>query len=139
MADEKIPKKLLKLSEAIQNGANIWAQPPVNVVPAKMLDSWAIVKVVEANISPEQFEFHFVGRDVNECNGAVSSKIVEFYPQQMQGKTQSGRIYQLVGRPGPDGDAEYVLRNWCCFNQVVTVDATQDFLQGYGVSEESLK
>lgn len=139
MADEKIQKKLLKLSEAIQSRPNIWAQPPVHVVPTKMIGSWAIVKVVAASVSPEQFEFHFVGRDLDERNGAVSSKIVEFDPQQLQGKTQSGRIYQLVGRPGHDGDAEYVLRNWCRINQVVTVDATQDFLQSHGVSEESLK
>lgn len=139
MANEKKQEKLLKLSEAKQRGINIWAQPPVDVVPTKMLDSWSIVKVVEANVCQEQFEFHIVGRDINECNGAVSSKIAEFYPQRMQGKTQSGRIYQLVGSPGHNSDADYVLRGWCRINQVTTVNATQEFLQSHGVLEENLK
>lgn len=139
MVDRTIQEKLLRLSDLGENVVNVWAQPSVNVVPTKTLDSWAVVKVIEVNVSPEQFGFHFVGRDVNEQNGAVSSKIVEFYPQQMQGKTQSGRVYQLDGRPGNDGDAEYVLRAWCRINQVVIVDATQEFLQSYGVPVEDLK
>jgi hypothetical protein len=139
MANEKKQGKLLKLSEARQSGINVWAQPPVDVVPTKNLDSWSIVKVVEANVGQESFEFHIVGRDINECNGAVSSKIAEFDPHRMQAKTQSGRIYQLVGIPGHDSDADYVLRNWCRINQVATVDATQEFLHSHGVSKESLK
>lgn len=139
MADEKIPKNLLKLSAAIHDRANVWAQPSIEAVPTKMLDSWSIVKVVEAKISPDQFEFHFVGRDVNECNGAVSSKIVEFDPQRMQGKTQSGRVYQLVDGPGRDADADYVLHSWCRMNQVIVADGTQEFLQRYGISVENLE
>lgn len=136
MSDEKSPKRLLKLSEAIQGGANIRAQPPVAVLPVKRLDSWSIVKVIEEKAGSEKIDFHFIGRDLMERNGAVSSKIVEFDPQRMQGKTQSGRIYQLVGHNGYDGDALYVLRNWCNIYQVVAVDATQEFLQSHGVSEE---
>ena len=43
---------------------------------------------------------HFVGVDMLDSSGRVSSPIVTFDPVTLQGTTQTMRIYELVGRNG---------------------------------------
>ena len=136
MGRNKTPRNLRRITESGLHKPNIWAQPNVEEVPEQILDSWLIVKVVKAIAHEEVFGFHLVGRDVNERNGAVSSKLINFDPRMMRGKTNSGRVYQLIGRPGTDADAAYVLSNWCQINQVEIMEATNEFLQSNGVALE---
>ena len=77
---------------------------------------------------------YFVGHDRQESNGAVSSMLGRFDPVTMRGVTRSDRAYQLVGSPGYNADAEYVMQNWCGFNQVEAIDATDEFNKKYGIS-----
>ena len=50
---------------------------------------------------------HFVGHNIDDCEGRVSSAILQFDPVTRGGVTASGRIYELVWKPGYDADAAY--------------------------------
>lgn len=47
----------------------------------------------------------------------------------MTGKTESGRIYHLIGKPGFCDDADYVTTNW--FSQFRHEDGTDEFIRKY--------
>lgn len=134
-----MPKHLSQLIKAQQENPNIWGLPPVEAMPERWLDSWTVIKIVQTNGNEDCFGLHFVGRDRQESNGAVSSKIDRFDPVRMRGVTRSGRVYQLVGGPGFNADAEYVMQNWCRFNQVEPSDATDEFIKQYGISIENIE
>lgn len=53
---------------------------------------------------------HLVGRANYE--GRVCSPIVQLDLQSLCATTGSGRIYQLEGPPGRDGDSDYVFGIW---------------------------
>lgn len=118
---------------------NVWTAAPVSIVPEKWLNRWSIIKVLKVPAYHEEFGFHFVGRNVEECNGAVSSKIEQFDPVTMTGVTRSGRLYRLLGLPGSDPDAEYVLSNWLRRCQAEAVDATDEFIKQYGIPREHIE
>ena len=64
-------------------------------------------------------ERHFIGWNVTEREGRVSSKIVEFDAVTRRGRTGSGRFYQLRGRSCHDGDGVYTWERWMKFNNAV--------------------
>lgn len=94
---------------------NIWSSPPVSEQPEITLARW---RVVEIYTKESQVERHFVGYNVEDREGRVSSAIQEFNPATARGLTRSGRVYQLVGKPGRDPDGEYVWQNWARMNQL---------------------
>jgi hypothetical protein len=51
---------------------------------------------------------HFVGYNIVDGGGRVSSPVVEFDPATGRGVTTNGSRYQLVGRAGQNRDAEYL-------------------------------
>ncbi|MFM0553588.1 hypothetical protein P0D69_21795 [Paraburkholderia sediminicola] len=51
---------------------------------------------------------HFMGYDVVQCDGRVSTPIKSFDPLVRIGRTATGRKYHLLGKAGADKDAEYV-------------------------------
>jgi hypothetical protein len=66
-----------------------------------------------------------------DSSGRVSSPIVTFDPVTMQGKSQSGRIYELVGRKGWSLNVEYVWKRWCEMYEVTSyTDVTERLLDG---------
>lgn len=130
---------LLEFIRAAQHYPNVWSVAPASIVPKKWLDRWSIIKVLKVPQYHEEFGFHFVGRNVQEQNGAVSSKIEQFDPVTMTGVTRSGRIYRLLGLPGSDLDAEYVLSNWLRRAQAEAVNATDEFIRQYGISREHIE
>ncbi|WP_239648188.1 hypothetical protein [Burkholderia pseudomallei] len=74
---------------------------------------------------------HFVGIDMFDQSGRVSSPIVAFNAVSLQGVTQTGRIYELVGEPGVALQAEYVWKKWCELYEVKSyIDITQRLLNG---------
>ncbi|MCW5595862.1 MAG: hypothetical protein KIT42_08320 [Rhodocyclaceae bacterium] len=89
----------------------VWAVAPVSETPELTLCAWQIVET-------DKQERHFVGYNLNDREGRVSSAITQFDPETLTGVTRSGRIYQLTGKPGIDEDALYVWRRWCSFNGV---------------------
>lgn len=123
----------------LTDAPNIWSQPPVTVEPEKWLASWQIYKAISSKFSMSNFGYHFVGFDVRGRHGAVSSKLEQFDPLKMRGITQSGRIYQLLGEPGIDPDAQYTLEGWIRQNQVVMHETTKEFIQHYQIDLEHLR
>lgn len=89
----------------------IWNPASIEVVPEIRMARWSIYEVVCLDGSPERTR-HFVGYNLTEREGRVSSSIVEFDPNTKCGRTSSGRVYQLAGSPGYDSDAEYTFARW---------------------------
>lgn len=95
---------------------SIWITTPVEQVPHIKLASWGIYEV-SSNMRPEKTR-HFVGWNLTEREGRVSSSIVEFDPKTKRGKTSSGRVYELVGESGHNGDGIYTFNQWCHINEI---------------------
>ncbi len=74
---------------------------------------------------------HFVGYDIVNGDGRVSTPVVDFDPATGTGVTSSGSCYQLVGRAGQNRDAEYVwalatrawnVRSWTDITPTLVLD-----------------
>lgn len=89
----------------------IWATTSVTESPTLVL---IIYRILET----DKGERHFVGYNWSDREGRVSTPVDEFDLATLTGRTRSGRIYQLQGRPGVDADAMYVWRAWCRVNGV---------------------
>jgi hypothetical protein len=101
----------------------IWKPRPASEVPKIPLSRWRIFET-------EDGSRHFVGVDMFDSSGHVSSPIVTFDPVSLQGTTQTGRIYELVGRKGSSSNVEYVWMRWCELYEVTTyVDVTERLLK----------
>lgn len=100
----------------------IWRTTPVSQTPVLSLARWSVMQT-------ETGSRHFVGYNVTEGEGRVSSAIVVYDPATRQGHTSTGRIYQLVGEPGYDSDASYTWNQWVAINRVTEqVDVTEEYL-----------
>jgi hypothetical protein len=76
--------------------------------------SWSIKEVVWGdNELPTR---HLIGFVRQEGAGRATSAVQSFDKEHRLIQTQSGRLYQLIGEPGQDGDAEYVWKRWRNFN-----------------------
>jgi len=98
---------------------SIWKTTPVKEVPQIELASWTVFEV-SSKLWPEKTR-HFVGYNLTEREGRVSSSIVEFDKSTMCGRTKSGRVYQLVGSPGHNGDGMYTWMQWCYINDITEI------------------
>jgi hypothetical protein len=100
----------------------------VKDMPEVFLSRW---HVTEASNGTET-TLHFVGYNSKEGYGMVSSPIVEFDSTKKCGKTQSGRVYQLVGQPGFNVEADYVWQNWKEINNITESQEINIFEQFVG-------
>lgn len=108
----------------------IWTTTSIEETPEIILDQWSVRELFDG-------DRHFVGVNLTEHReGRVSSKIMEFDPQTMCGRTRSGRIYKLVGYPGNNSDAEYVWNAWVGINIIMNNDDGTNYKD---VSEEISK
>lgn len=140
MKAAKKREKMFAMLASVSSGMpNIWSAGSVKTEPEKWLDNWQVYKTIKANIQPDLFGYHFVGRDVRGDHGAVSSKIDRFDPVKMCGVTLSGRVYQLIGMPGVNQDAQYTLNGWVRRNEVVMQDATDEFVRHYEIDLERVR
>ena len=98
---------------------SIWLTRPVSEEPSITLTNWAIIETVEPEPSRHFVGYHGAGRE-----GRVSSPIVTFDAATLRGVTQTGRVYELTGSPGLNGDAEYVLGRWQRGYKVEVTDIT---------------
>jgi hypothetical protein len=89
----------------------IWKTTSIEETPEIRLLDWQIFEL-------EDGSKHFMGYNITEREGRVSSAIVEFDEETMIGRTKSGRTYQLLGGPGTNSDALYVLVRWLEINGV---------------------
>ena len=84
-----------------QAPGSYWRAPPVSDEPEVQLIDWDIKKDAAGN-------GYFVGTRANDGLGRVSTAIVEFDPERGRGRTQSGRVYELIGPGGYSSNGEYV-------------------------------
>jgi hypothetical protein len=75
-------------------------------------------------------ERHFVGFNITDGEGRVSSAIEQFDADARSGVTRSGRIYRLEGPAGRDADALYTWNLWCIANNVKHWDDVTTHLTG---------
>jgi len=88
------------------------------------MEKWAVFDVSASELS--ETTSHLVG--VVDGFGRVCSPIQWFYHDRMEAVTQSGKIYELHGRPGSDPDADWVFEMWCNMNGIEKVmDVTDDY------------
>lgn len=95
------------------------------------LSSWGVCSVPRPGAIVRR-DHHFFGYNAAIQEGRVSSKIVKFYPKERYGITASGRKYELLGEPGHNPDASYVLDKWLQINGVKPEEArdvTEKYLQ----------
>lgn len=83
----------------------LWATAPVTEQPELTMSSWSVRQLPAGDRL-------IVGWCRENHEGRVSSAILEFDPQTRRGRTQSGRVYELSGRPGSNRDAEFVWQHW---------------------------
>lgn len=102
----------------------IWRPLPVSELPRVLLSQWRVLETDDGSR-------HFVGVDMFDRSGRVSSPIVSFDPVKMQGTTHTGRIYELVAGKGSSLMAEYVWARWCELYEVTSyIDVTERLLVG---------
>jgi hypothetical protein len=91
----------------------IWSVRSVTSQPSLRLRDWSIIEI-------QNGDRHFVGYNVDDSEGRVSTAIREFDPKTRRGVTSSGRVYQLLGEPGYDPDAAHVWEGWKRVNSVLS-------------------
>lgn len=102
----------------------IYRPRPASELPKVPLSRWRIFET-------EDGSRHFVGVDMFDSSGRVSSPIVTFNPVTMLGTTQTGRIYELVGGTGSSLNTDYVWMRWCELYAVTSyTDVTELLLHG---------
>ena len=103
----------------------VWVASPGLAVPVVRLTRWRVYEAVDTRAR------HFAGHNLAKATGRVSSAIAEYDAATHRGRTESGRVYELIGAPAlePDADAEYVWRAWCALNWVSAyVDVTHEYI-----------
>lgn len=106
------------ISAAIEGG--VWSCAPVSQRPQVVLIDWRIFEVpLSGSAEPTR---HFVGYNITDREGRVSSTIVQFDSTTKRGVTESGRVYELRGRAGWNSDAEYTWSRWLGINGVLATD-----------------
>jgi hypothetical protein len=102
----------------------IWSIASVVSEPEVSIARWKVLEIDDGTR-------HFVGADERNFSGRVSSAIVSIDYKTLRGRTLSGRVYQLVGKPGQSDDADYVWQRWCVVNEVKSfTDVTERFSVG---------
>ena len=104
---------------------SIWETKTIDETPEISLKDWTIYEGY-SNFweGPSR---HFVGYNITENEGRVSSEIVMIDKENKIGKTKSGRTYKLVGRPGYSSDGSYVLGFFVHRNEMHSVkDVTSE-------------
>ncbi len=83
---------------------SIQVSAPVKRQPRLTLERWRIF-LVENN-------WHVVAWCVESQDGRVTSPLASFDAARRLATTTTGRIYELAGPPGDDGDADYTWHWW---------------------------
>ncbi|MFM0152889.1 hypothetical protein [Paraburkholderia sediminicola] len=100
----------------------VWNVPDVCAEPDISISDWQIFET-------ENGSRHFVGSNVREHTGRVSTTIREFDLNLLRGVTSSGRVYQLVGPRGRSEDGQYIWERWFRANGITSyTDVTTQLL-----------
>ncbi|MDR3369071.1 hypothetical protein [Rhodoferax sp.] len=101
----------------------IWTVKPIEEQRALTLTDWAIFGI-KMSRSPVRRR-HFAGYNVQDREGRASSAIVQFDTVTLRGVTKSGRVYQLSGSPGLEGDGQHVWASWLRLAKATDVERVQ--------------
>jgi hypothetical protein len=74
--------------------------PSVDLIPSVRLEDWSIQELQTL----EGVAYYFCGRI--DGRGRISTKIMEWDSARKIGRTESGRIYQLIGAQGDPDNLE---------------------------------
>jgi hypothetical protein len=94
------------------NPSSVWSAADLSAEPQIRLIEWTIKQDQHGNR-------YFVGTRADDRTGRVSTRIVEFDENRRRGRTQSGRVYELVGPPGYSSNGEYVWSTYKRVNKIV--------------------
>lgn len=128
----RIPKKLSKaVPNAPGRGADgfVWAVADVVSQPVIQLVRWRIFQIGA--------ERCLYGAICGGTSGRRSSWIRGFDAVAMRVQTASGRTYELVGPPGHDENAQYILKQDQAQGHSIT-EVTLEACREYGVRSELL-
>ncbi len=116
MNTKQTDAELRAVLESLIPGPTVWNVASVADEPELRLISWSIRQDTTG-------ARYFVGVRADDYTGRVSTRIVEFDPETRRGRTASGRIYELLGPPGVDREAEYVWDRVVFLNGIIEVRA----------------
>lgn len=88
----------------------IYRPDDVQTEPVVFLKPWRIFEL-------EDGARHLCG-GVGFFGSRVSSAVVSIDYENATATTSTGRIYELIGEPGPDADADYVWQEWAAYYNV---------------------
>lgn len=91
--------------------SSVWMGAEVKEEPQIRLIQWTIKQDQEGR-------GYFVGTRADDCMGRVSTPIVEFDQRTRRGRTESGRVYELLGPPGYSSNGEYVWSIYKSMNKI---------------------
>lgn len=86
----------------------VWKPESIDREPEVSLRDWIVYEINDTR--------HFVGYNIHEGSGRVSSPIIKFDREKMTGVTRSGRVYHLIGESNYNADAAYTWQQWCRIN-----------------------
>ncbi len=101
-----------------------WKRGPTSKLPQPPLSQWR-------KFETDDGSQHCVGAHMFDSLGCVSSPIVTFDQATRRGTTQTGCIYEPVGRKGSSLNVDYVWIGWCELFEVTTyTDVNERLLDG---------
>lgn len=114
--------RLIEVTGGIHATASVEEQPDIS------LRAWRVFAVEGLSRKVAGVTHHFVGHNVLDGEGRASTAIEKFDLATRRGRTESGRVYELLGKPGRDRDAEYVWNRWKAINCVTSeTDVTKQY------------
>lgn len=122
---DQFNKELAHLCDVVEANS-IWRPASVTQEPETSLTQWRVMKV-NSDFNTHKDTIHFVGYAGYE--GRVSSSVQEYDSKTKRGITKSGRIYELTGNSGFNGDAAYVWNMWVnrLGTDAVATDVTKEY------------
>jgi len=88
-----------------------WTLTELLQEPTRTLDAWCVFEV-PFDGPGQPWTRHFVGFRREGCTGQVSSPVEQLDPARRRGRTRSGRVYELAGSSGLNGDAFATWAQW---------------------------
>ena len=95
----------------------VWVTPDPLEQPELSISRWRIIEITHKR----QKERRLSGFVVENQEGRLSTPLIAIDLDKKQCVTRSTRIYNLIGPPALDDDAEYVLRAWMSANGIKNI------------------